>query len=389
MHLPDTPGSAVALDRVRACVIGPDIPHRQSLLVMLEALAISACSADDSHTFRSRRGPDLRSRFVRGMDLAFGTRDQDYLDYVLAEIDRSSADVLIFYWGTLPLADIVAIKRLRPRLKTMLMLLCYPLSLSTAGIVRQWAVLQRAMPSIDALICPTAEMQDYLERNLLGGRRRPLIGVVAPCWPDSMCPSVRSEDIADQPNLVYVGRTDLSGRTVHKADDIRGLMHGVLDAGIELHHAYSPETDDGHPRRKQFKPLSVGDLMAVMSGFDASLVAYNTDACRRTDRFDLTVPDRLLSSVLAGVPIALPADGYAASRSYLCDYAAVLTFSSPEDLHRQLADREQISRLKDVAWKSRRRYVAERQAGALGGLVAAMLARRKSCSGAMARGEAG
>src|SRR5688572_26144303 len=110
MRLPDMPDPSMALRHVRACVIGPDIPHRQSLLAMLETLSIPACSADDSHTFRSRKGPDLRSRVVRGMDLAFGTRDPAYLDYVLAEIDRSGSEVLVFYWGTLPLADIVAIK---------------------------------------------------------------------------------------------------------------------------------------------------------------------------------------------------------------------------------------------------------------------------------------
>lgn len=376
MRSPDIPDPAMVLEHVRACVIGPDIPHRQSLLAMLETLSIPACSADDSHTFRSRKGPDLRSRVVRGMDLAFGTRDPAYLDYVLAEIDRSGSDVLVFYWGTLPLADIVAIKRMRPRLKTMLMLLCYPLALSSAGIVRQRVVLRRALPSIDALICPTVEMRDYLERNIIARGGRCLAGVVAPCWPEVMCPRTRHEDVADRPNLVYVGRTDLSGRTVHKADDIRALMSGLLEAGIELHHAYSPETDDGHPGRKQFKPLPISELVATMSGFDASLVAYNTDACRRTDRFDLTVPDRLLSSVLAGVPIALPAGGYAASRSYLQDYGALLEFSSPADLRRQLADRQRIGQLKEIAWRSRERYVAERQAEALGGLMAAMLARR-------------
>jgi hypothetical protein len=307
------------------------------------------------------------------MDIAWGTRDPAYMRYVLDAIDASRAEVLVFYWGTLPLADIVAIKRARPALRTMLMLLCFPLALSPAGIARQHLVLRRCLPSIDALICPTAEMAAYLERLVLG-RHRTLVGVVPPCWPDAVRPRQRAAAGRDRPNLVYVGRTDLSGKTVHGADDTRVLMRDLLDAGIELHHAYSPETEDGHPNRVHFKPLSNLQLMEGMAAFDASLVAYNLAACSRTDRFELTVPDRLISSVLAGTPVALPENGYAASRTYLRDHGAVLSFSSPRDLHRQLSDRGRMAELKDLAWDARHHFVAERQAGALGELVAGVLA---------------
>jgi hypothetical protein len=254
----------------------------------------------------------------------------------------------------------------------MLMLLCFPLALSPAGIARQHLVLRRCLPSIDALICPTAEMAAYLERLVLG-RHRTLVGVVPPCWPDAVRPRQRAAAGRERPNLVYVGRTDLSGKTVHGADDTRVLMRELLDAGIELHHAYSPETEDGHPNRVHFKPLSNLQLMEGMAAFDASLVAYNLAACSRTDRFELTVPDRLISSVLAGTPVALPGNGYAASRTYLRDHGAVLTFSSPRDLH-QLSDRARMAELKDLAWDARHHFVAERHAGALGELLAGVVA---------------
>ncbi|MBJ7574519.1 glycosyltransferase [Luteimonas sp. MC1828] len=367
-RMPTRPGLA----GIRACVIGPDILHRQSLLAMFSTLSIEAASADDSHTFLSRDGGDRRGRVARAMDIAWGTRDPSWMRYVLDAIDASRADVLVFHWGTLPLADIVAIRRARPALRTMLMLLCFPLALSPAGIARQNLVLRRCLPGIDALICPTPEMAAYLERRVLG-RHRTRVGVVAPCWPDAVRPTQRAEPGRSRPNLVYVGRTDLSGKTVHGADDIRELMGSLLDAGIELHHAYSPETEDGHPNRVQFKPLSNLQLMEGMSAFDASLVAYNLDACSRTDRFDLTVPDRLISSVLGGTPVALPRHGYAASKSYLRDHGALVTFSSADDLHRQLSDRSRMAELKDVAWEARNRFVAERQAGALGDLVGEVL----------------
>ncbi|MBB1472359.1 glycosyltransferase [Luteimonas sp. MC1782] len=360
------------LRQVRACVIGPDIMHRESLLAMFASLSIEATSTDDSHTFLSRAGGDGRGRLARAMDIAWGTRDPSWMRHVLDAIDASRADVLVFHWGTLPLSDIVAIRRARPALRTMLMLLCFPLALSPAGIKRQHLVLRRCLPSIDALICPTPEMADYLRRRVLG-RHRTRIGVVAPCWPDAVRPTRRAAGERTRPNLVYVGRTDLSGKTVHGADDIRVLMRSLLDAGIELHHARSPETEDGHPNRVHFRPLTNLQLMQGMAAFDASLIAYNLDACSRTDRFDLTVPDRLISSVLGGTPVALPRDGYAASKTYLRDHGAMLTFASAHDLYRQLSDRGRMAELKEVAWDARNRFVAERQAGALAGLLGEVL----------------
>ncbi len=83
-------------------------------------------------------------------------------------------------------------------------------------------------------------------------------------------------------------------------------MQGILDSGVHLHHAWSPETDDGHPHRRPFQPLPMLDLIDRIGDFDASLIAYNTQACARDDRFWLTIPDRLVTSVAAGAPSRSP-----------------------------------------------------------------------------------
>jgi hypothetical protein len=345
------------------CLLGPEIEHRDSLAAMLEGRARSVHWVCDSHTFL-RREQRSRGRLDRGLDAIVGTRDPRYLAHLLAEIDASGASLVVGYWGTLPLGDLIALKRARPQVRCVAVMLCYPLSLESWGIFRQASALRRAAASLDGVICPTEHMADYIRSRVLRGRTMEY-GIVAPCWPQRFQAGTRPAPVAERPNLVYVGRTDLSGATVHKADDLRPLMHAILDAGIELHHVYSKETADDHPLRRTFAPRTIDQLIATMPAHDASLIAYNLDACQRTDRFELTVPDRLLSSVAAGVPVAIPRVGYAASKRYLRDYGAMIEFDSPAALAAALADRAAVRTLHDTAWAARSRYTAEAQGASL------------------------
>jgi len=147
-------------------------------------------------------------------------------------------------------------------------------------------------------------------------------------------------------------------------------MRQLLDAGIGLHHVQSPETNDGHPLRKPFAPLDQRGLIAFMPTHDASLMAYNTQACARDDRFHLTVPDRLITSVAAGVPIAIPRQGYEGAKQYLVDYPAVIEFDDARDLQHQLSDRPRLARLRQQAFEARARYTAESRGELLAGFIA-------------------
>jgi hypothetical protein len=327
---------------------------------MLEGRARRVHWVCDSHTLARQRKQNRRNRLDRSFDLVVGTRDRAYLDHLLSEIDASGTSIVVAYWGTLPLADVMALRRARPSIRIVAVMLCYPLSLEPWGILRQVAMLRRAASRLDGILCPTEDMAAYIDGRVCRGRGPPC-GIVAPCWPAGFQPASRAPDAGGHPNLVYVGRTDLSGVTVHKADDLRPLMLEILEAGIELHHVYSAETSDGHPGRKTFSPRTIDLLIAMMSAFDASLIAYNLAACRRTDRFDLTVPDRLLSSVAAGVPVAVPRHGYAASKHYLRNYDAVIEFENPADLKAKLSDRGAVRELREKAWAARHRYTAEAQ----------------------------
>jgi hypothetical protein len=369
------------MSEIRLALLGPEIEHHDSLQAAWQA-ATSQPSllpwVPDSHTFRRKQqacAAGLTTKLLRKLEpLLWGTRERSYLDFVLNALDQNNTQVLLAYWGTMPLADVLALRRARPRLKLILLALCYPLALTTPGVWRQRLAVWRAAGALDGVICPTPEMQRYLQTHDLRGQKHIHFGVVPPCWPLSFQVQARSPAASSSPNVIFTGRTDISGSTAHAADDLRPLLRGLLDAGIELHHASAKEVDDAHPLRRPFDAMSLPALIQKMSAHDASLIAYNTAACQRVERFTFTVPDRLISSVCAGVPIAIAATGYEASKTYLADYPAVLTFKSPEDLKAQLSDRARIQSLRDAAWLLRKKYSAEAQGDRLLRLVQQVMA---------------
>ena len=346
----------------RVTLLGPDIDHRASLEAMLRGHAEALSWMPDSSCYFHDRPATAGRRLRRALDQFRGTQDPIFREALVRHLDAHHTDVVIAYWGTNPLADLVAIRQLRPRIRLVLMVLCYPLSLDPIGVARQHWLIRRAARHLDGVLFPSEAMRGHFHAHrLLADAPQPIDELILPpCWPASFQQTgAQPQAASDAANLIFVGRTDLSHPTIHAADDLREPMQALLDAGIELHHVRSPETSDGHPLRRPFEPATQPELLRRMAGHDASLIMYNTGRCRRADRFDLTVPDRMISSVAAGVPIALPAQGYRASKAYLAKYPALIEFTSIADLARQLADREQVAALRHAAWEARRHYAAE------------------------------
>jgi hypothetical protein len=100
-------------------------------------------------------------------------------------------------------------------------------------------------------------------------------------------------------------------------------------------------------------------LISFATQFDASLIVYNLEACRRKDRFKVTVPDRLVAAVAAGIPIAIPEADYDACEEYLANFRAVIPFRSTGELKDQLSDRARMQALKLMAWEDSRLYAGE------------------------------
>jgi hypothetical protein len=330
---------------------------------MLAGRAAKVTGLSDSLSLLRSRPRSTGQRIQKLFDQLTHTHDSSFLENTCRHLDENQTDIIIAYWGTGPLADIVAIKRLRPRIKILLEVACFPLALDTLGVKRQHWLMRHAAPSLDGMLYPSAMMRDYFHENVLGARGRHLHELILKiCWPRELqVAAERNEQGIDHPNLIFIGRTDLSHPTVHAADDLRPLMAEILENQIELHHGSSPETSDGHPYRRPFQPLEMAALIARMAAHDASLIAYNAAACGRTERLNLTVPDRLATSVAAGIPIAIPSMGYAGPKQYLAEYPAVLEFDSVPDLKRKLEDRQHIQALRQATWQARKLYTAEAQ----------------------------
>ena len=353
--------------KVRVTLLGQDIDHKTSLIAMIKEHCGSIGWVPDSqsvlkkwHTFKVLR------QINRFFDQATYTRDKNYLHCVFKHLDQFRSDIVLAYWGTNILSDVVAIKKFRPKVKIVLVVLCHPLAIDSIGVFRQNWMMRRAANWLDGILYPNKVMADYFHSEVLGAyfNKLPYL-VLPPCWPKSYQSTIKPPRTTNKANIIYVGRTDLSSHTIHSGDDLRPLMHDILDAGIELHHVQSPETSDNHPGRNPFTPLNHIDLIAKMATHDASLIAYNLGACKRADRFQLTVPDRLITSVAAGLPIAVPAKGYSGLKAYLTDYPAIFQFNSAVDLKRQLDDRVRVEFAHDSAWDARKYYTAEKQGKAL------------------------
>lgn len=359
---------------LKVALLGPDIDHRRSLEAMLGAQVKSLSWMPDSLSLSQGKALSLLGRVRRAVDQLTYTRDQNFVGPACQDLDEGGADVVVAYWGTNPLSDIVALKRKRPAVKVVLMVLCYPLALNEAGVSRQHWMMRRAARWLDGILYANPQMAQFFESQVFrAGETVPKYTILSPCWPASYQPAQRPDAAADRPNIIFAGRTDLSHHTVHAADDLRPLMREILDAGIELHHGRSPETTDGHPLRKPFDPLGQSQLIARMAAHDASLIAYNTDVCQRAERFDLTVPDRLITSVAAGVPIAVPSKGYTGPKSYLKRYPAVFEFDSPAHLMQQLQDRVRVQEARDAAWEARALYTAEMQGAGLASFLSSLV----------------
>src|SRR5947209_3312474 len=55
--------------------------------------------------------PFIRNRYRRVRDQLWGVSDRLHLEHILGRIDSSGLRSIVAFWGTKPMADIIAIKR--------------------------------------------------------------------------------------------------------------------------------------------------------------------------------------------------------------------------------------------------------------------------------------
>lgn len=341
--------------------LGATGDHRLNFVRLLRAAGREPPCFDDSVTFRvardGRRAAGLAGRLGRAADQWFGTWDAEYVEYLVAGIDAAQVDCLVGYWGTDPLGDLIAVKRRRPNLKVVLNVLCHPTGLAPGKVGIQNRLMHRAARFLDGLIFPSRAMQAYFARHVLGTRRVASV-VLRPLLARSLHPNGPLPSPVPGPSLVFLGRMGAS-ETTQPTDDVSGEIDRLLASAVHVYHHETKVPLPVHPYRHTFGYMALADVTTYSRQFDASLIVYNTSACRCDVRFRLVVPDRLIASVAAGVPVAIPRHGYEAAKEYLRDYRAVIEYDSPEELKSALADRDRVRALKLSADADRVNYVAD------------------------------
>jgi len=324
------------------------------------ALPTSTSSPEFRHTpgvLSWKPASTLHRKGTRILGQLHGTRNGNYVRTVLELIDTHGLDCVVAYWSTEMLGDLMAIKKLRPRVKLILNLLCHPMGLSKMKVRLQNWHFRRSVGCLDGLIMPSQTMRGYLEKNVLRGRNMPIL-IWPPFYSQHFFPKHRSAPCELTPNLLFLGRMDFY--RAQPSDDVRGFIEELLDRGVHVYHCeakgYAPR-----PNRHTFTYLPLPQAEEFATAFDASLILYNLKACRKKDRFEATVFDRLVASVTAGIPIAIPAEGYAASKEYLREYPAVIEFASADDLAKRLGDRPAMARMRIVAAEKSAGYIGERR----------------------------
>jgi|GEM_PF-2213687 len=346
--------------------LGQPTHHGENVAILLKSRGLEIHNLEDSPGYgvygrtefssRGRNGVFSRAwqKARRTYSQLHGTFDEDYCAYLLKRVDDGEIDCILAYWGTNPLADIVFLKRYRPHIKIILNVLCHPMGINPTKISFQNFLMQRSASLIDGFVFPSEEMRTYFRKHC--GLRAPSL-VMPPYLSEAFSSVGQSSPQEKSPNLVFLGRMDWNAG--QPSDNVEAALRCMMESGIHVFHCRSASKRPRHENQHEFEPVEMTQLRPFMARFDASLIVYNLEVCQRLDRFRNTVPDRLLSSVSSGIPIALPRTGYEACKEFLRDYRAVLEYDSPGELKEMLSDASFLQEMKSFAKMDRPLYFGE------------------------------
>jgi hypothetical protein len=339
--------------------LGPSDDHAHNLELLAGSHGVRLIYLPDSVSWASARGARA-SRAKRALVQLSGTRDALYLQNTTGLIDREGIRSIVAFWGTLPLPDLVSLKRARPHVRLVLNLLCHPLGTTRSRILLQDHLLGRAMRHIDGMIVSSEAMGQYIRSRI--SRTIPILKL-PPYWHSSHFATAPLVAVRDRPNIVFLGRMDWA--SAQPTDMVERFLLELMELGIEVYYGRSAQSSVAHRNARPFEPMPIAEVANFAAQFDAALVTYNVERAPHSARFNVTVPDRLLTSVAASIPIAIPSSGFSGCMEYLKDYGAVLPYSSAEDLAFQLRDRVHIEDLRRRARASASEYHGERHFSAM------------------------
>jgi hypothetical protein len=293
---------------------------------------------------------------IRLLHQFYGLSDNKNRQRMADWIDSNAIDRVLAFWGTQVLGDIISLKRLRPRVQVFLNVLCHPTALSNAKVAAQNWYFRRSARHCDGLIASSEVMQRYLLKHVVSADG-PAVSVCPPYLSKSYFPSKRAPTGDTGPNILFLGRLDWrSGQTT---DNMLPTLEALMREGIHVHFHKSVDSISRNRQAHTFDYMPLREAIAFATQFDASLIMYNLSRCPRPDRFQATVPDRLIASVAAGIPIAVPESGYDACREYLGGYRSTIYFRSVGELAARLKSRDEMQAMKRMAIEDSVAYAGE------------------------------
>jgi hypothetical protein len=301
----------------------------------------------------SRSGLSRKLSMLRSF--SHGTISTKYKHNLDEYLHRTKVRCIVSYWGTNTFKDIISIKKCHPEIKIVLNILCHPMGLTKHKIFFQNLLMWYENRFVDGIVFSSRVMENYFRSN--GLNKNSLCLVLPPLLSKYYFPQYRLKPVANVPNLLYMGRMDWwNGQPT---DNITSQINALLDYGIHIYHSDKTGIIESHPFRHLFYPMDLKRVTEFASQFDASFIIYNLSACKQDDRFRLTIPDRLIASVTAGIPVVLPKDGYDACKEFLTEYQSVIEFETLPDLKSILLRRNEIHRLRELAQKNSQKFIFE------------------------------
>ena len=285
-----------------------------------------------------------------------GVGNPQYLEHLRRILVDNNIDTIYAHWGTIPLPEIISIRKLKFNVKIFINVLCHPLGLDHLKVFSQNMVYRRAVQFCDGIVLPSQKMMDYFESKIFGKSKVDRL-VFPPYFSSDFYPCDRISKCSYVPNLVFLGRTDWwAGQPT---DDVSVILDTLCKMNIHIYHSQSDNKFSDTKYIHIYNSKSFKDIVRYATQFNASLVTYNLEKCQCTARFEGTIPDRLITSVAAGIPVAIPSRGYDACREYLSEYEATVEFDSLNDLALKLSDRVAMESLSHRSVYNSKKYLLE------------------------------
>jgi hypothetical protein len=285
-----------------------------------------------------------------------GINSPAYTKELESFLDKNGINCILAYWGLNVFADIITIKKVRPKIKIVLNVLCHPMGQTPGKIFIQNKYFKCFLKYLDGIIYSSSTMSMYFKQHVIGKLDIPGLIQSPYLSKDYFC-RVTAESYPDNPSLLYLGRRDWWNGDA--SDNLESFINDLMKMKIRVCYCSKETSDSNNKYACIFEPMPLIDLKSFGNKCYAALVCYNLTNCKDDTRFRMTIPDRLMASIAMGLPIAIPKKGYDAAKEFLRNWPGVIEFDSISDLYERLLDSKHINELNISCLRESPKFYAE------------------------------